>query len=121
MKNAARTFMEAKDLVSRVKQARGYFPVVGVGAVDGFQVITPRGSRQIGAGKGTGTGMSTQAGKGRGRGYGPLEILDVQRQPNPDRPQRELRKEDRLIVFESMLTLSSDGTYGPGLSESRDA
>ena len=30
MRNATRTFMEAKDLVSRVKHARGYFPVVGV-------------------------------------------------------------------------------------------
>ena len=30
MKNATRTFMEAKDLVSRVKNARGYFPVVWV-------------------------------------------------------------------------------------------
>ena len=51
MKNATRTFMEAKDLVSRVKHARGYFPVVGVGAFDCFQTITPRGSRQTGAGK----------------------------------------------------------------------
>ena len=41
MKNATRTFMEAKDLVSRAKQARGYFLVVGVGAFDGFQTITP--------------------------------------------------------------------------------
>ena len=87
MKNATRTFMEARDLVSRIKQARGYFLVVGVGAFDGFQTITPRRSRQTGAGKGTGTGMSSQAGKGRGRGYGKgktLEILDVQRQPNPE-------------------------------------
>ena len=46
MRNATRTFMEAKDLVSRVKHARGYFPVVGVGAFDVFQTTTPRGSRQ---------------------------------------------------------------------------
>ena len=86
MKNATRTFMEARDLVSPIKQARGYFPVVGVGAFDGFQTITPRGSRQAGAGKGTGTGMSSQAGKGRGRGHGkgkPFEIPDAHRQPNP--------------------------------------
>ena len=70
VKNATRTFMEARDLVSRVKQASGYFPVVGVGAFDGFQTITPRGSRQTGAGKGTGAGTNSQAGKGRGRGYG---------------------------------------------------
>ena len=87
MKNATRTFMEAKDLVSRVKHARGYFPVVGVGAFDGFQTITPRGSRQTGAGKGASTGMNSQTSKGRGRGLGkrkPLEILDVHRQPNPE-------------------------------------
>ena len=37
MRNATRTFMEAKDLDSRVKHARGYFPVVCVGAFEGFQ------------------------------------------------------------------------------------
>ena len=87
MRNATRTFMEAKDLVSRVKHARGYFPVVGVGAFDGFQTITPRGSRQTGAGKGASTGMNSQASEGRGRGLGKekhLEILDVHRQPNPE-------------------------------------
>ena len=87
MRNATRTFLDAKDLVSRVKHARGYFPVVGVGAFDGFQTITPRGSRQTGAGKGASTGMNSQASKGRGRGLGkgkPLEILDVHRQPNPE-------------------------------------
>ena len=79
--------MEAKDLVSRVKHARGYFPVVGVGAFDVFQTITPKGSRQTGAGKGVSAGMNSQASKGRGRGLGkgkPLEILDVHRQPNPE-------------------------------------
>ena len=70
MKNATRTFMEAKDLVSRVKHARGYFPVVGVGAFGGFQTITPRRSRQAGSGKGASTGMNSQTGKGRGRGLG---------------------------------------------------
>ena len=87
MKHATRTFMEAKDLVSRVKHARGYFPVVRVGAFDGFQTITQKGSRQTGAGKGASTGMSSQTDKGRGRGPGkgkPLEILDVHRQPNPE-------------------------------------
>ena len=34
MKNATRTFLEAKDLVSRVKHARGSFSVVGGGAFD---------------------------------------------------------------------------------------
>ena len=45
MRNAKRTFMEVKDLVFRVKHARGYFPVVGVGAFGGLQTIKPRGSR----------------------------------------------------------------------------
>ena len=36
MKNAKRTFMEAKDLVSRVKHERGSFLVVGVGAFRWF-------------------------------------------------------------------------------------
>ena len=86
MKNATRTFMETKDLVSRVKHARGYFPVVGVVLSMGFQTITPRRSRQTGAGKGASTGMNSQTGKGRGRGFGKgnhLEILDVHCQPNP--------------------------------------
>ena len=92
MRNATRTFMEAKDLVSRVKHARGYFPVVGVGAFDGFQTITPRGSRQTGAGKGARTGMNNQACKGRSRG--------VHRQPNPERHRQELRREDRRMELE---------------------
>ena len=87
MKNATRTFFEANDLVSRVKHARGYFPVVGVGAFDGFQTIAPRGTRQTGAGKDASTGINSQAGEGRGRGLGKgkrLEIPDVHRQPNPE-------------------------------------
>ena len=78
-----RTFMEAKDLVSRVKHARGYFPVVSVGAFDGFQTITPRGSRQTGAGKGASTGMNSQAGKGRGRGLGKGKHPRDSRRPSP--------------------------------------
>ena len=83
MRIATRTFMEAKDLVSRVKHARSYFPVVGVGAFDGFQTITPRGSRQTGAGKGTSTGMNSQAGKGRGRGLGKGKPPRDSRRPSP--------------------------------------
>ena len=83
MRNATRTFMEAKDLVSQVKHARGYLPVVGVGAFDGFQTTTPRGSRQTGAGKGTSTGMNSQAGKGRGRGLGKGKLLRDSRRPSP--------------------------------------
>ena len=83
MRNATRTFMEAKDLVSRVKHARGYFPVVGVGAFDGFQTITPRGSRQPGSGKGANTGMNSQTGKGRGRGLGKGKPPRDSRRPSP--------------------------------------
>ena len=83
MKNATRTFMEAKDVVSRVKHARGYFPVVGVGAFDGFQTITPRGSRQAGSGKGANTGMNSQTGKGRGRGLGKEKPPRDSRRPSP--------------------------------------
>ena len=75
--------MEAKDLVSRVKHARGYFPVVGVGAFDGFQTITPRGSRQAGAGKGASTGMNSQTSKGRGRGLGKEKLPRDSRRPSP--------------------------------------
>ena len=87
VRNATRTFMEARDLVSRVKHARGYFPVVGVGAFDGFQRITPRGSRQTGAQKCTGTGMSSQAGKGRGRGHGKGKPPRDSRRPSPAKPR----------------------------------
>ena len=83
VRNATRTFMEAKDLVSRVKHARGYFPVVGVGAFDGFQTITPRGSRQTGSGNGASTGMNSQAGKGRGRGLGKKNPPRDSRRPSP--------------------------------------
>ena len=83
MKNATRTFVEAKDLVSRVKHARGYFPVVGVGAFDGFQTVTPRGSRQTGSGKGANTGMNSQTSKGRGRGVGKWKPPRDSRRPSP--------------------------------------
>ena len=34
--SASRSFQEARELLARVKSARGYFPVVGVGAFDGL-------------------------------------------------------------------------------------
>ena len=76
MKNATRTFMKAKDLVSRVKHAR-------VCAFDGFQTMTPRGSRQTRSGKGANTGMNSQTGKGRGRGVGKGKPLRDSRRPSP--------------------------------------
>lgn len=60
--SAARTFSEAKDLLARVRAARGYFPVVGVAAWDG-DGESPRGRSR---------GRSSAAGRrgGRGRGGG---------------------------------------------------
>ena len=71
MRTATRTFMEAKDLASRVKHA------------DGFQTITPRGSRQTGAGKGASTGMNSQASKRRCRGLGKAKRSRDSRRPSP--------------------------------------
>ena len=34
--SASRSFQEARELPARVKSARGYFPVVGIGAFDGL-------------------------------------------------------------------------------------
>ena len=34
--SASRSFQEARELLTRVKSARGYFPVVGIGAFDGL-------------------------------------------------------------------------------------
>ena len=57
--------------------------MVGVGAFDGFQTITPRGSRQAGSGKGASTGMNSQTGKGRGRGLGKGKHPRDSRRPSP--------------------------------------
>ena len=132
MKNATRTFMEAKDLVSRVKHARGYFPVVGVGAFDGFQTITPRGSRQAGSGKGANTGMNSQTGKGRGRGLGKGKPPRDSRRPSPAKSRVTLTGTAKggpahgtctwnSNSTRSVFTLSPNGTSGPGLSKSWDA
>ena len=41
--SASRSFQEARELLARVKSTRGYFPVVGIGAFDGFsQPLTDR-------------------------------------------------------------------------------
>ena len=57
--------------------------MVGEGAFDDFQTITPRGSRQTGAGKGASTGMNSQASKGRGRGLGKGKHPRDSRRPLP--------------------------------------
>ena len=128
MKNTTRTFMEAKDLVSRVKHARGYFPVVGVGAFDGFQTTTPRGSRQPGSGKGASTGMNSQTSKGRGRGLGKKEHPSRFSTSIASQIQSDINRncEGRTGTWNSnstrsVFTLSTNGTSGSGLSESWDA
>ena len=119
MKNATRTYMEAKDLVSRVKHARGDFLVVGVGAFDGFKTITPRGSRQTGSGKGASTGMNSQTGKGRGRGLGKGKPPRDSRRPSPAKSRVTFDRscEGRTDTWNSnstrsVFTLSSNGTSG---------
>ena len=34
--SASRSIQEARELLARVKSARGYFPVAGIGAFDGL-------------------------------------------------------------------------------------
>ena len=57
--SARRSFQEARELLARVKSARGYFPVVGIGAFDGLaqpstdrKPITSRGKGKKGERKG---------------------------------------------------------------------
>ena len=59
---AARTFSEAKDLLARVRAARGYFPVVGVAAWEG-DGDSPRGRS-----RGRGSVPGRRGGRGRGSG-----------------------------------------------------
>ena len=64
--SASRTFAEAKDLLAKVRAARGYFPVVGVGVWDDDM-------KGKGKGKGQPTGKGKSVGRpqtGRGRGGG---------------------------------------------------
>ena len=60
--SASRTFDEARKLANEVKNARGYFPIVGIGTYDdGFNSLP--GNRSQSAPRGRGA-----AAKGRGRG-----------------------------------------------------
>ena len=70
---ASRSFEEARKLVNQVKQARGYFPVVGVGIYDDGLSSLPgnrapvargRAPRSKGGGKGGRTAGPGTAGKG---------------------------------------------------------
>ena len=57
--SASRSFQEARELLARVKSARGYLPVVGIGAFDGLaqpstdrKPVKPRGKGKKGKRKG---------------------------------------------------------------------
>ena len=65
---AARTFQEARRLLSEVRGARGYWPVVGIAcAPDGSSTGEYRGRGKSGK---TGRGRSKGDGRGRGKGKG---------------------------------------------------
>ena len=75
--SASRSFQEARELLARVKSARGYFPVVGIGAVDGLaqsidrELAKSRGESKKGKRKGK---SSSQKG-GKPTTLGALGIL----------------------------------------------
>ncbi|CAK0814933.1 unnamed protein product, partial [Prorocentrum cordatum] len=72
---ASRTFVEARMLINEVKNARGYFPVVGLGAYDALPTQPAAGAgrgRAVSRGgpprKGKGKDRGGVAGRGKGRG-----------------------------------------------------
>ena len=86
VKGAARSFMDARKLVAQVRSARRFFPVLGVGAFDGLQSITPRVSAgKNGFGKGKGL---TSPSKSRGRGKGKGKSKPDARRPSPAKPRQ---------------------------------
>ena len=73
--SASRTFQEARDLLAQVRSARGFFPVVGIGAYDGALPT-------VGKGKGVPKGKSRGGGGlGRGRGGKPSSTSRPPQQP----------------------------------------
>ena len=60
--SASRSFQEARELVARVKSARSYFPVVGIGAFDGL--AQPSTDRKPAKSRGTG-----KKGKKKGKSF----------------------------------------------------
>ena len=72
--SASRSFQEARELLARVKSARGYFPVVGIGAFDAWlshplieNLQKPRGKGK--KGKRKGKSSSQKGGKTDKPGY----------------------------------------------------
>ena len=65
------------------KPRKRLLPCGRCGCFRWFSNVTPRGSRQTGAGKGASTGMNSQAGKGRGRGVGKGKPPRDSRRPSP--------------------------------------
>ena len=71
--SARRTFTEAQRMLNEIKQARGYFPVVGVGVLPEHE---PKGKgrgspSQPSKGKGKKSGGKSTSSFGRGRGLSP--------------------------------------------------
>ena len=62
MASAARTFVEARALLNQVKDARGYFPVVGLGAWQPGQVMAPPQKTSKGKGKAAPKGKKGKGG-----------------------------------------------------------
>ena len=70
--SASRSFQEARELLARVKRARGYFPVVGIGAFDGL--AQPSTDREPAKSRGKG-----KKGKRKGKSFS-------QEDGKPDKP-----------------------------------
>ena len=87
--SASRSFQEARELLTRVKSARGYFPVVGIGAFDGLaQPSTdPEPAKSRGKGKhGKRRGKSSYQKDGKSPLFGTPGILS-----EPQTPRSESR------------------------------
>ena len=63
---ASRTFVEARKLINEVKNARGYFPVVGLGAYDALPT-QPQPAAGAGRGRAVSRGGPPRKGKGKDR------------------------------------------------------
>ena len=75
MASAARTFQEARALLNSVKEARGYFPIVGLGAYQPGQRMVSTAAK--GKSKTKGKGKT----KGRAKGFkGPARRTDSSKQ-----------------------------------------
>ena len=92
--SASRRFQEARELLARVKRARGYFLVVGIGAFDGFaQPSTDRKpAKSRGKGKkGKRKGKSSSHKGGKFPNFCTLGVLQNHRAHVPRPPRSKKR------------------------------